>query len=106
MVLEGVQWTEKTTKAVDSDGKIHVTPEVGITVPYRDGYVMPKEYTGEGFTFGLDNLDALVLGRCSEEITEEYTISDLKKEYGAVTIYAVQDNTLRPLLKHWSVSAK
>lgn len=105
-VLDWVQWTEKTTKTVDSDGKMHVTPEVGLTVPYREGYVSPREYTGEGFTFGLDNLDVLTLGRCPAEITEEYTISDLKKEYGAVTIYAVQDNTLRPLLRHWSVSAK
>lgn len=106
-VLDWVQWTEKTTKTVDSDGKMHVTPEIGITVPYRKGYVAPKEYTGEGFTFGLDNLDVVVLGKCKSEITEAYTITDLKHDHdSATTIYAVQDNTLRPFLKHWSVNAK
>ena len=106
-VLEGVQWVSKVTKTVDSDGKMHVTPEIGVTVPYRGGYVPPKEYTGEGFTFGLDNLDVIVLGECTSEITEGYTITDLKHDHdSATTIYAVQDNTLRPLLKHWSVSAK
>jgi len=105
-VLEGVQWTEKTTKTVDSDGKIHVVPEIGITVPYRDGYMPPKEYAGEGFTFGLDNLDVVVLGDCPEEISENYAITNLRKDYAAATIYAAQDNTLRPLLKHWQVSAR
>ena len=58
-VLAGVQWVSKVTKTVDSDGKMHVTPEIGVTVPYRSGYVPPKKYTGEGFTFGLDNLDVI-----------------------------------------------
>ena len=105
-VLEGVQWTEKTTKTVDPDGKIHVVPEVGITVPYRDGYTPPEEYAGEGFTFGLDNLDVVVLGDYPEEITGSYAITNLRKDYAAATIYAAQDNTLRPLLKHWQVMAR
>ena len=106
-VLTGVQWTEKTTKTVDSDGKMHVNPEIGLTVPYRAGYVLKKEYVGRGFTFGLDNLDVVVLGCCEAEITDDYTITDLKRDYeSAATIYTVSDNTLRPLLKHWSVSAK
>jgi len=105
-VLAGVQWTEKATKTVDPDGKIHVVPEIGVTVPHRAGYRPPKEYAGEGFTFGLGNLDVVVLGSCPEEITEHYTITNLRRDYAAATIYAAQDNTLRPLLKHWQVMAK
>lgn len=106
-VLYGVQWQDKVTKTVDSDGKIVITPEISITVPYRDGYVKPDQYAGSGFTFGLDNLDMVVLGECNVEITDGYTITNLKKDYSDVaTIYAVKDNTLRGMLKHWRVYAK
>lgn len=106
-VLEGVQWVSKTIKTVDSDGKIHVIPEIGLTVPFREGYTHPKQYAGEGFTFGIDNLDVVVLGDCPAEITGSYTITNLRKEYAdSAIIYAVSDNTLRSFLKHWSVSAK
>lgn len=106
-VLDGVQWVSKVTKISDSDGKIVVTPEVTITVPYREGYVLPKEYCGEGFTFGTKNLDVVVCMSVPEEITKDLTITDLRRKYDNIaTIYAVQDNTYRGRLKHWSVSAK
>lgn len=105
-VLEGVQWQDKVTKAVDSNGKMHITPDVNITVLYRDGYVSPNKYVGDGFTFGLDNLDVVVLGVCDKEITDTYTITDLQDEYNAATISAVADNTSRQYLKHWRVTAK
>lgn len=106
-VLNGVQWQDKVTKTVDSNGKMHITPEVNITVPYRDGYVSPNKYVGNGFTFGLDDLDVVVLGVCDKEITDSYTITQLlKDESKAATIYAAEDNTLRSLLKHWRIYAK
>ncbi|MCU7380849.1 hypothetical protein OBO34_21275 [Clostridiales Family XIII bacterium ASD5510] len=107
VVLAGVQWTDKVIKTVDSDGKINVAAEISITVPYRDGYVEPKLYEGAGFTFGFDNLDIVVLGECPAKVTDDYTITTLKKEYPNVaTIYAVKDNTRRGHLQHWKVSAK
>ena len=106
-VLTGVQWKDKVTKAVDTSGKIVVTPEVSLTVPGRDGYVEPKAFTGEGFTFGTGNLDVIVLGEVDDEITADFTITSLRKKYDRVaTIYAVSDNTLRRQLKHWKVMAK
>lgn len=106
-VLAGVQWKDKVTKAVDSDGKIVITPEVSLTVPVRPGYVEPKAFTGEGFTFGAGNLDVIVLGEIADEITQDFTISQLRKKYDhAATIYGVSDNTLRAQLKHWKVMAK
>ena len=106
-VLEGVQWQDKATKTVDSNGKMHITLEVNITVPYRGGYAPPNKYAGDGFTFGLDDLDVIVLGECDKEITDSYTITQLlKDESKAATIYAAEDNTLRSLLKHWRVYAK
>lgn len=104
-VLKGVQWTEKTERTVDSGGVMHLTPSVTVTVPYRAGYVEPGAYKGEGFTFGLDNLDIVVLDECDKAISDSYTITDLQEECRAVTISAVRDNTQRKLLKHWRVTA-
>lgn len=106
-ILTGVQWKDKVTKTVDTDGKIVITQEVSLTVPARSGYVEPKAFTGEGFTFGTGNLDVIVLGEIDEEITADFTITSLRKKYDhAATIYAVSDNTLRQQLKHWKVMAK
>lgn len=104
-ILEGVQWTEKTERTVDSDGVMHLTLSIAVTVPYRAGYVEPEAYKGEGFTFGLDNLDIVVLGACDKVISDSYTITDLQEEFKAATISAVSDNTKRKLLKHWRVTA-
>ena len=105
-ILEDVQWTEKTERTVDSDGVMHLTPSVTVTVPYRAGYVEPGAYKGEGFTFGLDNLDIVVLGECDKVISDTYTITDLQEEFRAATISAVSNNTQRKLLKHWRVTAE
>lgn len=106
-VLHGVQWSNKIERTTDSQGKMYTVSEVSITVPEREGYVPAKEYAGEGFTFGIDNLDVVVYGICTDEITDEYTITDLKKNHDkVVTVYAVKDNTNRQNLKHWRVSAK
>ena len=104
-VLKDVQWTEKNEKTVDSDGVMRLTPSVTVTVPYRAGYVEPGAYKGEGFTFGLDNLDIVVLGECDKVISDTYTITDLQEEFRAATISAVSNNTQRKLLKHWRVTA-
>ncbi len=106
-VLPGVQWKDKVSKTVDTSGRIVVTQEVSLTVPVRTGYVEPKAFTGEGFTFGTGNLDVIVLGEVDDAITADFTITSLRKKYDPVaTIYAVSDNTLRQQLKHWKVMAK
>lgn len=105
-VLEGVQWSEKTEKTIDSNGVMHLTPSISVTVPYRTGYVDHREYTGIGFTFGLDNLDIIVLGACDKEITDSYTITNLQKDFRAATVKSLKDNTLRQFLKHWRVIAE
>ena len=106
-VLTGVQWKDKITKTVDSNGKIVITPEVSLTVPVRAGYVEPKAFTGEGFTFNTGNLDMIVLGEIADEITQDFTISQLRKKYDhAATIYGVADNTGRSMLRHWKVNAR
>jgi len=106
-VLAGVQWTEKNIKAIGTDGKLSVVPEITITIPERAGYIESASFEGSGFTFGLDNLDVVTLGICEKEITDEFSITDLRRERpNTATIYAVADNTKAQRLKHWQVNAK
>ena len=106
-VLAGVQWTEKYIKAIGTDGKLSVVPEITITIPERAGYIEPALFEGSGFTFGLDNLDIVTLGICEKEINDEYSITDLRRDRpNTATIYAAADNTMAARLKHWQVNAK
>ena len=100
--LQSVMVVRDVEKVVNSDGVLKHVPVVKITVPQRWGYVSPAEYTGKGFTFGLDNLDIITLGHCKEELTED-NFSEFKKRPDTWTIKAVEDNTNRNQLPHWLV---
>ncbi|MDD3212777.1 MAG: hypothetical protein PHY64_03850 [Eubacteriales bacterium] len=115
-VLTGVQVRQRVEKTVDSSG-LHVARSVSVTIPVDVDaggrhYLPPALFAGSdnrAAYWSLDaehNLDVIVLGECSAELTDEYTLDDLKKEHGYATVKAVADNTLRPRLKHWKVTAE
>lgn len=110
-VLEGCQWTRKTTKTV-VNGTIEIDDSVEVTIPYREGYLPPKQYAKTPndempnyWTLDSDsNLDIIVLGLIDGDVT---SIADVKKDYDNVaTISAVGDYTSVPYLKHWKVEGK
>lgn len=113
-VLKGVMWRRTTTKTV-SDSQIQIDDSVSVTIPYREGYLPPKQYAklpndemGNYWTLNSDNnLDVMVLGELDIDVTDDYTITNLKKDYDdVVTISAVSDNARTNHLKHWKVSGK
>ncbi len=113
-VLTGCMWRRKTTKTVN-DNKIQIDDSVSVTIPYREGYLPPKQYAkmpndemSKYWTLNADNnLDIIVLGTVKEEISDSFTITDVKRNYDEVaTISAVSDNTNMNHLKHWKVSGK
>lgn len=112
--LTGCMWRRNITKSV-VDGKIQIDDSVSLTIPYRDGYLPPKEYAKlpndempNYWTLNSEsNLDIMVLGEVKEELTDKYTITNVKKDYDEVaTISGVADNTKRDNLKHWRVDGK
>ena len=106
-------WRQTTTKTV-SDGKLEVDDSISITIPYRNGYLPPKQYAklpndqmSQYWTLNSnDNLDVVVLGDIKADLTSDYTLTDLRKDYDVYTVSAVSDNTLVEYLKHWKVTAK
>ena len=77
-VLKGVQWRQKTERLNDNGKLSLVTVKPG---------------------------DVLILGE-GPELTESYTIARLKAENDTYcTVKGVADNTRRPQLKHWKVTA-
>jgi hypothetical protein len=114
-VITGVQYRAKTEKTVDSAG-LHLANSVSVTIPI-DAETGARTYlstaafaasTTKSNHWTLDaaqNQDFVVFGAVTKDITTLYTIDALKAEYGYTTIKAVSDNTIRPLLKHWEVTA-
>ncbi len=115
-VIRGVQFRTKTDKTVDGSG-LHLAESASLTIPVNadaDGrhYLPPHLFaTSENraayWTLDAEhNLDVIVNGECTKELSETYTLDHLSKEHRYVTIKGVSDNTVRPRLKHWWVIAQ
>lgn len=90
-VISGVQWRQKIERLNDN-GKLSLVTVTSVTIP------------GEG-TAPVKPGDVLVLGE-GPELTEALTIARLKAENETYcTVKGVADNTRRPQLKHWKVTA-
>ncbi|NLI20774.1 MAG: hypothetical protein GX418_04420 [Clostridiales bacterium] len=114
-VIRGVQHRAKTEKTVDASG-LHLAQSVSVTIPVNADaggrhYLPPHLFaTSENRAayWTLDseqNLDVIVNGECAEELSVTYTLDHLRKERRYATIKGVSDNTGRPRLKHWKVTA-
>lgn len=90
-VLKGVQWRQKIERLNDN-GKIAIATVTSVTIP-------------DGVEMAVKPGDVLVLG-VGPELTDEYTIARLRADNTTYcTVKAVADNTRRPRLKHWKVTA-
>lgn len=110
-VLRGVQYTQQVETAITDSG-LKVAASVSITIPVDVDaggrhYLTPEAFATTGnreryWTLNpAGDQDVVVLGDCPAEISDAYTLGNLKKQYGSVTVQAVRNNTLREHLKHW-----
>lgn len=110
-VLRGVQYRDNQDAEATETG-LKLYESVSLTIPAdvdagKRHYLSPEAFAASAnrecyWTLNAaGNQDVVVYGECPAEITEEYSLASLKKEYGFVTVKAVRDNTLRRLLKHW-----
>lgn len=115
-VIHGVQWTQKSRISSDATGKSVYSTETSITIPITadsggSEYVNPKAFMLAEDHSNIWTLnpesgdDVIVKGDCPWNISDVYTLDDLNKEYGYVSIQAVADNTSRAHLKNWKVAA-
>lgn len=114
-VIRGVQWTGRCVNAFDSTGKSVFQQEISLTIPVDADtsgkqYAEPKAYDKAPDKSALWTLnpkngdDVVVYGDCPAEISDEYTLSKLARDYTMVTIMAVSDNTHRARLRTWKAS--
>lgn len=113
-VLDHCMWRNKVIKTV-ANNVAQIDTIVSLTLLNRSGYLCPKEYAKLSreealnyFTLNAENnLDVIVYGEVSKELSDKYTLSDLRKEFDkVVTIAEVSDNTMVDSLKNWKVVAK
>lgn len=115
-VIKGVQYRRKVEKTVISDGKINLADVVTVTIPdtaeCNRQYACKKDFkntkdTASYWTLDAgENLDIIIQGEISQEITEEYRLKHLKADYDCVTVASVADNQNKDRLKHIKVVCK
>lgn len=114
-VIRGVQWAGRRVNAFDSTGQSVFEQEISLTIPVNADtggkqYADPKAYNkaaDKSMLWTLDPAsgdDVIVYGECLAEISDDYTLSKLARDYTMVTIMAVSDNTRRERLRTWKVS--
>ena len=116
-VLSGVAYRYVTEKTVASSGAIVMTPMLYITIPV-EADTQGKSYVDYVSYQGLSaeqaaahwtinpkcNQEVMVCGACDAEVTAEYKISTLKKDYmKSGLVCGLEDNTEEELLKHYRV---
>ncbi|WMC91257.1 hypothetical protein [Kineothrix sp. MB12-C1] len=113
-IIKGVQWSHNKSEVSTSNGVQTESKVERITIDFtraygNKAYLPPNEYrklSSEEVTdyWTLDaktGQDMLVLGESNHEISRQYKLSDLQKDFQyAVTVTAVSDNRNRPRLKH------
>lgn len=120
-VVKGVQWRHGKRRVAVSDGVFTDEPEESLTIDFQREYegnkpfLYPLEYQrlsladAAGY-WTLDQSngnDVVVCGEIDQEISADYGISQLKKDYPhVVSVISVADNRNRPRLKHIRVVAK
>lgn len=119
-VVTGVQWRHGKRRMTAEKGVFTDEPEESITVDFQKPYegnkpflppleyrALPEEQAGDYWTLDQSNgMDVVVCGEIEHEITADYGISRLKREYPAFSVTAVADNRNRQRLKHIRVVAK
>lgn len=115
-VVKHVQWKDGKTGVVNDKGILTATATKSITIDFssnkQQNFLIGAEYerteqpTKHWTLNPKDEMDVLVHDECLVEITDEFTITNLIKEYGAVTVKAVSDNRNRRLLPTIKVVAQ
>lgn len=111
--LHGVSVVSGVDKSVSANGTVTRKQILTIVIPvnaWEKEYIDPMQYekledVSSCFTLNpSNNSDFIVAGECEEEITGDYRVSDLKKDYAKCGIIAgVSDFTDTPRLKHFKV---
>lgn len=116
-VVRGIQWRHRKKEVTVKDQVATESRVESITVDFQRSYgnrpyVIPDQYRKlpaeeKDRCWTLDDRtekDVVVYGEQTEEISEEYRLSSLMKEYQyAATVKAVSDNRNRRGLKHIKV---
>lgn len=119
-VVKGIQWMHNrnevsTSNGVQTENKVEsITIDFGrsygnkLYVPPNEFRKLPVEEKGKYWTIDKESgQDILIPDELEQEITTDYRISNLRRDYQYASIVkAVTDNRHMPRLKHIKVVAK
>ncbi len=119
-VISGLEYRYTTAKTVASNGAIVMTPLLTVIIPveadaegkeyidYLSYQRLPAGELNRYWTINpVCNKEMIVCGICDKDISTDYRISQLKKDYlNTGIISAFDNNTGGDLLKHYKVVCK
>lgn len=109
-VIHNTMWKKQAVSSVSS-GKVSIGRKITAIIPadlYKADkkHVKPELYTDPATEFTLREgvRDYIAHGE-TPEITEDFDIDTLLQRYEVGAVQIVADNTSRPRLRHWRVTA-
>lgn len=116
-MIRGVQWMHQEVSVTsEKNAKVKkVVQSITIDCSRNYGnatYVEPRTFeqledkTGYWTLNPESGLDAIVLGVCDKELSEDYRLKHLRADVSCSTITSVSDNRNRSFLKHIKVVAE
>ena len=109
-VIYNTMWKKQAVSSVSS-GKVSIGRQITVTIPadlYKADkkHVKPEVYTDPATEFTLREgvRDYIAHGE-TPEITDDFDIDTLLQRYEVGAVQVVADNTARPRLRHWRVTA-
>lgn len=109
-VIHNTMWKKQAVSSVSS-GKVSIGRQITVTIPadlYKSDkkYVKPEVYTDPATEFTLrEGMRDYIAHGETPDITEDFDIDTLLQRYEVGAVQVVADNTARPRLKHWRVTA-
>ena len=109
-VIYNTMWKKQAVSSVSS-GKVSIGRKITVIIPadlYKADkkHVKPEVYTDPATEFTLREgvRDYIAHGE-APEITDDFDIDTLLQRYEVGAVQVVADNTARPRLRHWRVTA-
>lgn len=116
-VINGCEYAYSMSKTVNQSGQVVLSEIITIRIP-TNADAQDRKYidcmnfarqddVSQYWTINpKNNLDFVVCGLCNQEITENYKVTQLSKDFLKTgTLKAFSDNTDKPMLRHYKVVA-
>lgn len=114
-IIYGIQWRHNKKRVVVNGHVLNEKPVRSITIDFMSSYdnpeyKEPRDYqslddVSDAYTLDTAGKDIVIYGFCPDEVTSDFTLTDLQGKHDCFTVTEVSDNRNRSSLKNIKVVA-